>query len=281
MSGSTMSKLSQRISTAILIRSLNHMICCSSAQAELYRRTFWFPMSRISVIPNGVQTDRFRPATADEKQRLRFSRGWTQDEVVFIYVGNIIERKGIELLIKAWVEAQPHLPKARLILLGNREMPATFQTQELQTAHRIFQTRLTAALDQVNPSGAPVIFEPATERVEDWLRAADAFVLPSYCEGLPNALLEAMACGLPSLVAPFDGFPKDGREIGRNGHEHWVVPHHVRDWAVALRSAYLQSDMRTRVGAAASTHVFEHHCYSNVLDQFASVYRAVAQRVAH
>jgi glycosyltransferase involved in cell wall biosynthesis len=269
------------MSSALLLRSFDRLICCSSAQAELYQKTFWLPKSRISIIPNGVQADRFRPPSNAEREQLRSGRGWSPDEVVFLYVGNIIERKGLELLIQAWAEAQPHLPNARLILLGNRQMPTTFQTQELQNGHRAFEARLTNALDRLNPSCAPVTFQPATERVEEWLRAADAFVFPSYCEGLPNALLEAMACGLPSLVAPFDGLPNDGMEIGRKGHQHWVVPHHVRDWAVALRSAYLQSDMRTRVGAAASKHVFEHHCYSTVLDQFASVYRAVAQRVAH
>lgn len=274
-------RLRQRMSSALLLRSFDRLVCCSSAQAELYRKTFWLPQSRISVIPNGVQTDRFRPATAEEKQRLRTSRGWAQDEVVFIYVGNIIERKGIELLIQAWAEAQSLLPKARLILLGRREMPATFQTHELQTTHRAFEERLTNALHRLNPAGAPVSFQPATECVEDWLRAADAFVFPSHCEGLPNALVEAMACGLPSLVAPFDGFPIEGNEIGRKGFEHLVVPHEVRRWTEAMRSAYTQPEMRIRIGAAASKHVFEHHCYSKVLDQFASVYRTVARQAVN
>jgi glycosyltransferase involved in cell wall biosynthesis len=269
--------LRQRMSSAILLRSFDRLICCSSAQAELYRKTFWLPKARISIIPNGVQTDRFRPPSNAEREALRSIRGWSQDEVIFIYVGNIIERKGIELLIQGWAEVQSLLPRARLILLGSREMPATFQTHELQTKHRSFEARLSEALRRLNPAGAPVNFEPATERVEDYLRAADVFVFPSYCEGLPNALLEAMACGLPSLVAPFDGFPIEGNEIGRKGCEHLVVPHEIRLWAESLRSAYFQPEMRTSIGAAASKHVFEHHCYSNVLNQFASVYQTVAQ----
>lgn len=269
-------RLRLRLSTGLLFRAYERVIFCSTAQAALYRQAFRLPASRIDIVPNGVRTDRFRPAEAGERGDLRRQLGLAPDELVFCYVGNIIERKGIDLLVRAWRGVQARHPKARLLLVGQRTMPATFRTPELQAQHAAFEARLDAALTALDPQAPPVRFQPPTDRVEDWLRASDAFVFPSLCEGLPNALLEAMACGLPCITAPFAGFPLDGAEIGHRDREYVLAEHREQDWTDAISALAADPDRRRALGQAAQRWVEKHHAFEKILDALADAYHRAA-----
>lgn len=143
---------------------------------------------RVRVLRNGVDLDLFRPVDRiAARQRLDIT-GPT-----FLMVGQLIERKGVDLAIRAL----PLLPEHTLLLAGTGPLRASLQrlAEATGVAGRV------RFLGQVPHAALPSLYG-----------AADALVLASSREGWPNVLLEAMACGTPVLAAPIWGVPEVVRE---------------------------------------------------------------------
>jgi glycosyltransferase involved in cell wall biosynthesis len=145
------------------------------------------PGERIRSIPNGVDTSRFTPADDAERRRLRRELGLPPVPTA-LYAGRLATEKGVDLLLDAWAHVRRRGVPAILCVVGDGPERAALQRRARD--HGIL--------------GA-VRFESATEDVVPWLRAADAFVLPSRQEGLSVALLEAMACGLAVVATEVGG----------------------------------------------------------------------------
>ena len=199
--------------------------------AELGR---WFPRAAVVVIPNGVDTARFRPDPA-ARHRFRAEHAIPEGALVAAFVGGDWERKGLRHAIDAVARS----PAWRLVVAG-KGRPAPHE--------------------RVHFLG-PV---PDPETV---LAAADAFVLPSAYEAMSLVVLEAAACGLPLLVADVSGIAgvvvdgETGFAIERDGD------------AIAERLAALEDpELRARMGAAARRHA-ETLDWGAVVDAYARVYR--------
>ena len=121
--------------------------------------------------------------------------------------------------------------------------------------------------------GDRVLFTGMTHDVHDYFRAADVFVLPSRREGLPIALLEAMACALPCVASLLPGSTDI---IITHGETGLLVP--VGDvQALADAIAMVLGDERraTALGAAARLRVAERFANTDVADQWLGAYRSV------
>jgi glycosyltransferase involved in cell wall biosynthesis len=177
---------------ACLLNSLGSADAVVGISRELsaaYRRR-GLPPDRLVEIPNGVDTDRFRPADEKERRRLRQKLGLSLDGPLVVFTGVVRVRKGIDTLLSAWRFVARKHPDASLVLVG--------PVDEMEPADR------TTLLRSIEESPGTVV--PGFKReVEDYLRAADIFVLPSRVEGLANALIEAMACGLSSIASNIGG----------------------------------------------------------------------------
>ena len=138
------------------------------------------PGERVRVIPNGVDTGRFRPPSHSEREK------------VILFVGSFIERKGVRYLLAAVPEILRILPDYRIELIG--EGP-----QEPQLR----------AMVELSGVGDRVIFRGflSQEDVRHAMQRARLFVLPSLEEGLGVVLLEALACGTPVVASDVDGIP--------------------------------------------------------------------------
>src|SRR5204863_9032231 len=132
-------------------------------------------------IPNGVDADLFHPASGDERARARQSLGLSRDALVFGYLGRLHVEKGVELLLQAWLASRLPAGGATLCLAGDGP-----QENELRS------------LVAQRGGGGSVRFLGRVEP-SSYLHALDAFALTSPYDGLPNALLEAMASGLACL----------------------------------------------------------------------------------
>ncbi len=117
-----------------------------------------------------------------------------------IAIGRLHPQKGFDLLMKAFHQIQAKYPDWQITILG--EGPMRSELEDLRS-----QLQLT---DCVHLPGA-------VQNVQDYLRQADLFVMPSRFEGFPMALCEAMACGLPVLAADCLSGPRDIIEDGVNG----------------------------------------------------------------
>jgi len=166
-----------------------------SRQIETYlTQAVGVPADRVSQIYNGVDTQRFRVASALENRRAPlaaapFSCG---DAMVVGTVGRLQAVKGQELLLQALMQAVRERPAARerlrLVIVGDGPLRG-----ELQQA--------------IDAAGLADIAWLAGEQadVPAWLRALDLFVLPSLSEGISNTILEAMASGLPVIATRVGG----------------------------------------------------------------------------
>lgn len=230
---------------AFLKRFVRMFVCPSEdAKAELLQAGI--PAEKLRKIPNGVDTEFFQPASPSEKSEWRKSRGWGNETTV-LYVGRLEEEKGTHILLEAWSS----LPKdCRLVLVGDGR----------------WRDRVKETLAR-HPN---IRWEGTSSDVRSYLRAADVFVMPSLSEGLPNSLLEAMSCGLPS-VASWTGGIKDLLREGREGLT--VAPGDPQ----ALRSALLKAcqDKTWREGAASAARerILESFSLSRVADQYRSLYQ--------
>ena len=164
---------------------------------ELYEAS-GLPRARFRLIPNGVDLQRFHPAADDERRRLRTELGLPADGPLILFGGFFSREKCPDLLFDGWLQ---------LALEGNRSSFLVFIGATRSTYYEVDE-RLAADLRaRVAQYGleSRVLFVEATQEIEKYHRAADIFVLPSVREGLPNALLEAMACGVACVATRLPG----------------------------------------------------------------------------
>jgi UDP-glucose:(heptosyl)LPS alpha-1,3-glucosyltransferase len=153
------------------------------------------PESRLRVIENGVDLDRFHPATVEEKAAARQNFGLPDGVPVVAFVGSGFERKGAFKLVEALRSAS--LAGVHALIAGRDRRAARLAAlvDRLSLGNRV---RLLGGLDDVRPIYA----------------AADLFALPSLYDPMPNAALEALASGLPSVVTPDTGIAVHVAETG-------------------------------------------------------------------
>lgn len=216
-----------------------------------------------SFIPNGVDTQRFRPPQPGEREALRQHLDLPLDRPLVVSVGAVSARKGTDLMVAAWAELQIRVPGALLLVIGPR--------RESGGGDRQFQQHLDAHLAAV-PEG--VRFIGQRHDVDAFLRAADGFLFASQKEGMPNALLEAMATGLPVVTTPFEGL---GEHLGRAKREYLLAAHQAAPLAQALEACLCNPSRAASLGDAARTWVCTHLGLDACLDRYAALYQGLAE----
>lgn len=212
--------LSGRLHRALLTR----VDACIAISRDLVREfnDCGLPPERIHYLPNGVDTALFSPADAATRAALRSELGLPADAPIALYAGVMDARKNIEWLARRWVDHDAFDTGTLLLAIGP-------QSREDPNGDLI--ARLTALAAR-----APHRFmlRPHSAGVERYLRAADMLVLPSHREGLPNVVLEAMACGLPCVAADVSG-TRDLVQHGRTGYTY--APDDAQALGLAVASA--------------------------------------------
>jgi glycosyltransferase involved in cell wall biosynthesis len=174
------------------------------AISEALKREFeekGFESSRIWHIPNGVDLERFTPVREERRRAVAEALGLPADRPLGLFVGVFDDRKRIEWLLKNWVARRGFGTDVHLVAVGptSRDADGPELKRELED------------LAAQNPDLMTVRdFSPDIVR---HYQAASLLLFPSRKEGLPNTVLEAMACGLPCLVARAPGsgeLVKDG-----------------------------------------------------------------------
>jgi glycosyltransferase involved in cell wall biosynthesis len=155
------------------------------------------PPSQLRLTPNGIDLARFRPASAEERRELRRSLGWRDDERVVLFVGFFSKDKRPDLLFRAWRRIASQGVAAKLVYVGATASPYFEIDASIARDIRAQAASMGRADD--------VVFVDPTHAMERYYRAADVFVLSSVREANPVALLEAMACGLPSIASRIGG----------------------------------------------------------------------------
>ncbi len=185
-----------------VLMGADRFISISSAITEEYVEV-GVDERQITTIPNGVDTERFRPPRDSEKSHLRSKLG-LPDKWLLTYTGKLNQGKGLTVLLRAWRELLGETQDLHLVLVGSGSGQYLSREEELR------------AYVKENDLGQHVTFTGYVENVEEYLKASDCFVLPSRSEAFGLALCEAMACGLPCIGTTVGGIP-DFVMDGENG----------------------------------------------------------------
>ena len=225
-----------------LLRRADRFVCLSEEMRDEFIRA-GVPPNRIVTIPNGVDTERFRPADPEDRLGLRRMLSLPEGLVV-IYTGRLVRYKGLPELLDAWRVIAPEHPEASLVLVG--EGGGDLQACEEELRQNVATHGLSRS----------VRFTGSVENVEDWLRAADIFAFPTHDEAFGLSLVEAMACGLAVVSTRVGGLA----DIVRDGENAIAVPPaSPARLAEALRSLLGDATYRHRLGGAARRHARTHH----------------------
>jgi glycosyltransferase involved in cell wall biosynthesis len=220
---------------------------------------------RLREIPNGVDLQRFRPASPVERLRLREALGIPAGARVTLCVGFFSNDKRPDVLFDGWLPLAQADPHAVVIFIG-----ATRSDYFEVSKHLARSIRDRAAAAGV---GDRVRFVEQARDIEHYYRTADAYVLPSVREGLPNALLEAMATGLPCVATRIEGVTDRLINDGLNGVlVPRDAPHAIED---ALRAFAEEPEWAASLGVAARRVAESRYSIERVADQYLQAYLAI------
>jgi glycosyltransferase involved in cell wall biosynthesis len=183
--------IGKRVRDLVGIRLSAHLfgktICVSNAVRDSLERDYGFPAKRSVTIYNGVSLSRFAPSERDEID-IRAKLGLRSEEFVLVCAARLSKEKGIDILLQAISQLLRRNLSCQCIIVGDGYLKESLleQVRELGLSNHVF-------------------LEGFQKDVKPYLLAGDAFVLTSHREGLPLAVLEAMACGLPCVVTNVGG----------------------------------------------------------------------------
>ncbi|MBD0844046.1 glycosyltransferase [Streptomyces sp. TRM68416] len=232
-------------------RWASRTVCVSEAERATGLRagirTEW------SVIPNGIDPERYHPA-ADGTVRTGLLPDVDPRAPLVVCVGRLCRQKGQDLLLQAWASVLRRVPEARLVLVGDGPDRAALKARAPRS----------------------VLFAGAVADAAPWYQAADLVVLPSRWEGMALAPLEAMACGRPVVVTDVDGARES---LPPSLAPHCLVP--PRDPArLADAVAGLLGDplLCESLGHQGRRHVLSTHDVRHTAERVAGVYRDLLGR---
>lgn len=218
---------------------------------------------RIEVILNGVELKNFYPAADEaEKTALRCRLSCPPEGKMIVSVGAVHPRKGTDLLLQAWLKIAAEIPDAHLFLIGMRH---DRNNPKLKKFGQSVEALVGASgvADRIHFSG----YVP---NVAEYLKAADLFLFPSRIEGMPNAMLEAMACGVPVVACPFIGFSSD---LGKPDEQFVLVNHLPEAIAQAAVAVLNDNRLQQRLSQNARRWVVQTMDVEKTLDRYAMLYR--------
>lgn len=203
------------------------------------------PADGVLHVPNSVDMDTFTdvpdPITPSKK-----------DELWITFVGRLHPQKGLLEATPVLKQILENTPTVRLLFVGDGPLK--------NNLHALYSTELNA--EQVHITGR-------REDVPAILSASDLFVMPSLWEGMPNALMEAMASGLPVVAFDTHGITE---LIGPNRSPQCVEVNQYQDFKEAIEQLLSDSELRTTLGNANRERMQNHFSLDRHVSEHESIY---------
>ncbi|MAQ85212.1 MAG: hypothetical protein CMH12_18460 [Maritimibacter sp.] len=225
-----------------------------SISKEMYddTRAFGIPEPRCQLIPNGVEP--VTPITAEERASLRAELGVLPGERLLLFVGRMERQKNVETLLTALSQIPYDRFPTRLAMLGDGA---------LLDVHRDMARSVGL--------GGRAVFVGRVSDVGRYLGASDLLVLPALAEGMSNALLEAMAAGVPQVASSVSG----NTDLIVQGETGWLygAPRDADALRAKIETALSMKDAALdNVGASAQHRVQEFYSIEAVARRYLALY---------
>jgi len=229
--GSDLRLISDPVTRYYVARTVREAAAVTTVSEELRRRAIALGAApeKVTTIVNGCDTSVFRPSSRGlARQEVGCDENWR----LILYAGSFFAAKGLAELVEAFADLTRSTPEARLALIGE----GGFREEILRRA------AAAGVLDRIlMPGRLP------SEQVARWMRAADIFCLPSYSEGCPNVVVEALACGCPIVATSVGGIP----ELCNESSGILVPPRDAGHLCQALQQALLKPWDRDSIAASS------------------------------
>jgi glycosyltransferase involved in cell wall biosynthesis len=227
------------------IAAYAHCIAMTQVIKENYLEA-GIPQKNITVIPNGIETTSLGQTNKSWQQKI-------------IFVGNLTQQpaKGVDILLLAWKRIIMKFPLATLRIVGEGNL----------VAYRSFAKE--------NGIESSVEFMGKQKEIKKFMLEADIFVLPSRREGMSNALMEAMMCGMPVVATDVSG----SRDLVEHTISGLLVPPaDVAQLAEALIYMLQHPEQAISMGRKGYESVKEKCDINNVVRQYAELYNKILQK---
>jgi len=232
-----------------LVQDCTRIIASTGKEKSALVRHYGAPSQKISVVPCGVNLERFRVM---EKAQARRRLGLNSDKII-LFVGRIDPLKGADNLIKALPHLN-HIPKLRLMIIGGGDHSQRELDQLQKLAHNLEVENLVDFRGLIKHEDLPYFYN-----------AADACVVPSYYESFGLVALESLACGTP-VVATDVGNHKNLIRHGDTGYVTKDNGPRCLAHKVALLLSRSESDSRSAESIRATV---DRLSWSNIADAIA------------
>lgn len=213
---------------------------------------------RVSLIPNGIDVRRFGKT---DRLEARKELGLPLDSKIVLFVGNLIEIKGVAYLIDAIPAIREAAEDSLFVMVGEGELKSAL-------ARKIAEYDLSDCVKMVG-------IRPASE-IPLWMNSADVLVLPSLSEGRPNVVLEAMACEVPVVATAVGGTP----ELVKDGEVGFLIPPKSPE-SIAQKVLLLLRDkkLREKLGRNGRRFIMEEGLtWESCAQKFSEIYRSLIER---
>lgn len=180
------------------LKKAKYIVACSNTIKEKMKKDF--PNMNITTIQNGVDIEKYSRIIPSKKMTLRKEMGLKEDKKIFISVGSFIKRKRIGESVEGFLKYDANAKNdSEFLLLGDGP--------ELQSVRDKYKNRKVKFLGKIS-------------NTQDYLHVADAFISSSESEGLPNGVIEAIACGVPVLLSNIKQHEEVLEEVPDSGIEY-------------------------------------------------------------
>jgi glycosyltransferase involved in cell wall biosynthesis len=252
--GSDLNRIPDPLCATLTRYALRHADRVTTVSHHLAKTAIILGANPAHTIPllNGCDTTVFHPGDPDQEARTAARQSLSLDPAseVILYVGRLDIRKGLIELIAAIAQLRPQRPNLHCYIVGDGPDRPTL----LEAIARHY---IAAAITLIPPC--------PTERVALWMSAADLVTLPSYREGCPNVVIEALAAGRPVVATDVGGIP----ELMDSACGRLVPPQNVSALAEALDQTLTQALAGEFPAAAISSRYSR--SWANVADDLHQV----------
>jgi glycosyltransferase involved in cell wall biosynthesis len=242
----------------VLASRTTQLIAVSKAVQAAVSDQLRLPRTRFTIVPNFVRFKEIPRLSFSDRQIKRRHLDLDAGQFVVISIGRLEPQKGFSILLKAMRRVIAKLPNVTLFIIGGGSLQAQLR-----------QLVIELKLDDV------VRFLGIRKDIFELLQISDVLVMPSLYEGMPIALLEAGACGLPAVASAVEG----NTEIVCDGINGFLVPPYDSE-ALSRRivDVLTQPDLRERMGGQARKIVGEKFNGDLVGRQLGDLYERLVNR---